>query len=207
MSNNLSRALVIALSCFVMLTSDAWADKPPPSAVRVRGTIESVNNDVMVVKARDGKDVTVRLASATQVAGIVPTTLADIKVGSFIGAAGMPQADGSQKAIEVHVFPESMRGTGEGFREWDVRPNSSMTNATVANMVAGNDGQTLTVKFKGGEKKLTVAPNTPVVSYVPGERSELKPGAKIFTLAKKLPDGSLEGSRIAVGRDGLTPPM
>ena len=146
MPNNLSRALFMALSCFVMLTSDAWADKPPPSAVRVRGTIESVNNDVMVVKARDGKDVTVRLASATQVAGIVPTTLADIKVGSFIGAAGMPQADGSQKAIEVHVFPESMRGTGEGFREWDVRPNSSMTNATVANMVAGNDGQTLTVR-------------------------------------------------------------
>lgn len=200
------RALVVALPCFVLLTVDAWAQKSPAPS-RVRGTIESVDNDVMRVKTRDGKDVTLRLATDAKVAGLIAISLADIKVGSFIGAAGMPQPDGSQKAIEVHVFPESMRGTGEGFREWDARPNSSMTNATVAEMVAGNDGQTLTMKYKGGEKKLTVAPDTPVVTYVPGERSELKPGAKIITLAKKLPDGALESSRITVGRDGLTPPM
>jgi hypothetical protein len=205
MSRYISGLVVASLSCLMVLSCSAWAQKVQPS--RVRGTVESIANDKMQVKTRDGKEVTVHLTADYKVAGLVPSSLDNVKVGSFIGAAGMPQADGSQKAIEIHIFPESMRGTGEGFREWDVRPNSSMTNATVAEAVTANDGKTLTVKYKGGDKKLIVAPDTPVVAYVPGERSELKPGAKIITLAKKLADGSFESNRVTVGRDGLTPPM
>jgi hypothetical protein len=109
--------------------------------------------------------------------------------------------------VEVHVFPEAMRGTGEGSRPYDLRPNSTMTNATVAETVAGNDGQTLMIKYKDGEKKVTVGHDTPVVTYVPADKSELKAGAKIIAFIKQLPDGSFETNRISVGRDGLTPPM
>jgi hypothetical protein len=141
------------------------------------------------------------------VAGITKIALADIKVGSFIGTTTVPGPDGSQKAVEVHVFPENMRGTGEGSRPWDLRPNSTMTNATVAESVAGNDGHALTVKYKGGEKKVVVSPETPVVTYVPADKSELKAGAKVVAFVKKLPDGSLEANRVSVGLNGLTPPM
>ena len=119
----------------------------------------------------------------------------------------MPGPDGGQNAVEVHVFPESMRGTGEGSRPFDLRPNSTMTNATVAESVAGNDGHTLLIKYKDGEKKVLVSPDTPVVTYVPGDKSELKAGAKVIAFFKKLPDGSFEAGRVSVGRDGLTPPM
>ena len=139
--------------------------------------------------------------------GIVKISLADIKVGSFIGATTVPGPDGSQNAVEVHVFPEAMRGTGEGSRPYDLRPNSTMTNATVAESVAGNDGHTLLVKYKDGEKKVVVSPETPVVTYVAADKSDLKEGAKIIAFVKKLPDGSFETDRISVGRDGLTPPM
>jgi hypothetical protein len=119
----------------------------------------------------------------------------------------VPGPDGAQNAVEVHVFPEDMRGTGEGSRPWDLRPNSSMTNATVAESVVGNDGHALVVKYKDGEKKVQVSPETPVVTYVPAEKSELKAGAKVIAFTKKLPDGSFETNRVSVGRDGLTPPM
>jgi hypothetical protein len=141
------------------------------------------------------------------VAGITKVSLADVKVGSFIGTTTVPGPDGSQKAVEVHVFPEDMRGTGEGSRPWDLGPKSSMTNATVANSVAGNDGHTLTVKYRGGEKKVEVSADTPVVTYVPGDKSELKAGAQVIAFVKQLPDGSFEASRIGVGLNGLTPPM
>lgn len=205
MPSKFMRGAVASLSCVVLLTGSAWAQKSQPA--RVRGTIESADNDVLKVKTRDGQDVTVHLTPDYKVAGLVPSSLDKVKVGSFIGVAGIPQPDGSQKALEVHIFPESMRGTGEGFREWDVQPHSSMTNATVAEAVTANDGQTLTVKYKGGDKKLIVSPDTPVVAFVPGEKSELKPGAKIITLGTKLADGSIEASRVTVGRDGVTPPM
>src|SRR5260370_42148806 len=133
--------------------------------------------------------------------------LSDLKVGSFIGATMVPGPDGGANAVEVHVFPEDMRGTGEGSRPFDLRPDSTMTNATAAESVAGNDGHTLLVKYKDGEKKVVVLPDTPVVTYVPAEKSELKPGAKVIAFFKSLPDGSLETNRISVGRDGLTPPM
>ncbi|MGY3369279.1 hypothetical protein ACVWZL_006404 [Bradyrhizobium sp. GM2.4] len=174
---------------------------------RVRGTIESVNGDTMQVKARSGEDVKLHIASDVNVSGITRISLADIKPGSFVGATTVPGPDGGANAVEVHVFPESMRGTGEGSRPYDLKPNSSMTNATVSESVVGNDGHTLLVKYKDGEKKVFVADNTPVVTFVPGDRSDLKAGAKVIAFMKQLPDGSFETNRVSVGRDGLTPPM
>jgi hypothetical protein len=179
----------------------------PPTPSRVRGTIESVDGDVIAVKSRSGEDVKLHMTGDMRVVGIVKISLADIKVGSFIGATTVPGPDGADNAVEVHVFPEDMRGTGEGSRPYDLRPNSSMTNATVAESVAGNDGHTLVVKYKGGEKKVLVSPETPVLTYVPGDNSDLKAGAKVIAFVKQLPDGSFETNRVSVGRDGLTPPM
>jgi hypothetical protein len=179
----------------------------PPTPSRVRGTIESVDGDVIAVKSRSGEDVKLHMTGDIRVAGIVKISLADIKVGSFIGATTVPGPDGVNNAVEVHVFPEEMRGTGEGSRPYDLRPNSTMTNATVAESVVGNDGHTLMVKYKDGEKKVLVSPETPVVTYVPGDKSDLKAGAKVIAFVKALPDGSFETNRVSVGRDGLTPPM
>jgi hypothetical protein len=187
-------------------TSYAIAQQPPTPS-RVRGTIEAVDGDVLAVKSRSGEDFKLRMASDMRLVGITKISLSDIKVGSFIGTTTVPGPDGSQNAVEVHVFPEDMRGTGEGSRPFDLRPNSTMTNATVAESVAGNDGHTLLVKYKDGEKKVVVLPDTPVVTYVPAEKSELKAGAQVIAFFKKLPDGSFEANRISVGLNGLTPPM
>lgn len=176
--------------------------------VRVRGTIDRVDGNTLLVKSRDGAEVKVALANNALVVAIVKASMADIKQGSFVGVTGMPQADRSQRAVEVHLFPESMRGTGEGHYAWDLRPGSTMTNANVEQTVSGVDGQTLSVKYKGGEKKLIVPPDATIVTYTPGDKNELKPGTKIFiAAAKKLPDGTLEAPRVNYGRDGLTPPM
>jgi hypothetical protein len=178
-------------------------------AVRVRGTVESVDGAVLSVKSRDGQTVyKVRLADNAAVRGVIKAALTDIKENSFIGVTGMPQSDGSQKAVEIHIFPEALRGTGEGFRPWDLLPNSTMTNATVATMVKGVSGDEITLKYKDGEKKIVVTPETVIVTYVPGNKDELKPGAKIFIAgANKKDDGTLEAASVSVGRDGLTPPM
>jgi hypothetical protein len=197
---------LIALAMVAASSLSAIAQQPP-SPSRVRGTIEGIDGDVVDVKSRSGDDVKLHMTSSMRVVGIVKISLADIKVGSFIGATTVPGPDGSQNAVEVHVFPEAMRGTGEGSRPYDLRPNSTMTNATVAESVAGNDGHTLVIKYKDGEKKVVVSPETPVVTYVPADKSDLKEGAKIIAFVKKLPDGSFETDRISVGRDGLTPPM
>jgi hypothetical protein len=178
-----------------------------PTPTRVRGAIEAVKGDVLEVKSRGGEDVALRMTSDIRIVGIVKIALSDIKVGSFIGTTTVPGEGGLQNAVEVHVFPENMRGTGEGSRPYDLRPNSSMTNATVSESVVSNDGHTLLIKYKDGEKKVLVSPETPVVTYVPADKTDLKPGAKIIAFMKKLPDGSFETNRVSVGRDGLTPPM
>jgi hypothetical protein len=203
--SSLARPL-LAVAMVAASTLYAIAQQAPVPS-RVRGTIESVDGDTIAVKSRSGEEVKLHLTNDASVAGIVTIALSDIKVGSFIGATTVPGPDGMPKAVEVHVFPEAMRGTGEGSRPWDTRPNSSMTNATVAESVVGNDGHTLLVKYKDGEKKMLVSPDTPVVTYVPGDKSDLKAGAKIVAFTKKSSDGSLETNRISVGRDGLTPPM
>jgi hypothetical protein len=197
---------LVAIAVVAASSLSALAQQPP-SPSRVRGTIEAIDGEVLSVKSRSGEDVKLRMTSDVRVVGIIKISLADIKVGSFVGATTVPGSDGSQNAVEVHVFPEDMRGTGEGSRPYDLRPNSTMTNATVAQTVAGNDGHTLMVKYKDGEKKVVVAPDTPVVTYVPADKSDLKAGAKIIAFVKQLPDGSFETNRISVGRDGLTPPM
>ena len=197
------------VGCFVLVfaSSTTWAQE----TVRVRGTIEQVEGQTLMVKSRDGAALKVVLADNALIVGIVKASLSDIKPDSFVGVTGIPQADGSQKALEVHIFPEAMRGTGEGHYPWDLRPQSTMTNANVVNVeqtVTAVEGRTLTMKYKDGEKKIIVPPDVPIVTYVMSDKSELKPGAKIFiAAAKKLPDGTLQAPRVNFGKDGLTPPM
>jgi hypothetical protein len=162
---------------------------------------------VYVVKARDGAELKVTLADKPQIAAIVKASLSDIKQGSFVGVTAMPKADGTLSAVEVHIFPESMRGTGEGHYPWDLRPQSTMTNANVEQVVTAVEGRTLTLKYKDGEKKIFVPADAPIVAYEPGDKNDLKPGAKVFIVALKQSDGMLQGRAWRVGRDGVTPPM
>jgi Domain of unknown function (DUF5666) len=191
-------ALTIIVSGHAALAQDT---------VRVRGTIETIDGSTYLIKARDGADLKVALADKAQIAAVVKASLTDIKQGLFVGVTAMPQADGSLSALEVHIFPEAMRGTGEGHYSWDLRPKSTMTNANVDQVVTAVDGQTLTLKYKDGEKKIFVPADTPVVAYVPGDNKDLKPGAKVFIAAVKQPDGTLQGRAWRIGRDGVTPPM
>jgi hypothetical protein len=203
----LPRSLVAALAVVTVLASSAWAQQSP-TPTRIRGTIESIDGKTLNIKTREGTDVKVKMTDDIGVIGIAKTSLSEIKQGSYIGVSGMPQPDGSQKALAVHIFPEAMRGANEGFRPWDLRPNSTMTNATVAQTVAGVDGQTIDVKYKDGEKKVIVTPDTAIVAFVNGDKSDIKAGAKIIIFgAKKMDDGSLETNRIGVGKDGIAPPM
>ena len=204
MSSTLQRMLAAAGFALVCTALPASAQE----TVRIRGTIESVDGDVYVVKNRDGAEMKLTMTDKPLFVAIVKATMADIKPGMFVGSTGMTQPDGSQKAIEVHIFPESMRGTGEGHYDWDLKPNTKMTNANVEQTVGGVDGQMLSVKYKDGEKKLLVTPETAVVTYVVGDKSDLKPGIKIFVGAgKKQADGTVQTPRITYGKDGLTPPM
>ena len=189
--------------------SAAWAQGAPP--VRIRGEIEKVDGNSLMIKARDGSHVTVAVPDNVRVMGMVKASLADIKPNAYIGVTADPQPDGSQKAIAIHIFTEQQRGTGEGHRPWDLRPGTTMTNAAVETTVAGVEGQTITVKYKmgdrTGEQKVTVPANTPIVAYAPGDKSELKPGAQVIIMnATKQPDGTLQTPAVNVGR-GITPPM
>ena len=198
-------SLLLALLA-VAFASTASAQQPP--TVRIRGTIEAVDGPTLSIKSRDGSDMKVRVTDNVAVFGVTKTSLSEIKEGSYIGVTAMPEPDGTQKAIAVHIFPENQRGAAEGFRPWDLRANSTMTNATVAETVAGVNGQSILVKYKDGEKKVVVPPETPIVTFVPGDKSELKVGAKIIIFgAAKKEDGTLEAARVNIGRDGITPPM
>jgi hypothetical protein len=200
------RVLVASLAVLSVWGSAAWAQQPP--TVRIRGTIEAVDGPMLSIKSREGTDMKVRVTDNVVVVGIAKSSLSEIKPNSYIGVSAMPEPDGTQKALAIHIFPEAQRGTGEGFRAWDLRPNSTMTNATVADTVAGTDGQNIMVKYKDGEKKVVVPPETPIVAFVTGDKSELKAGAKIIIFgAVKKDDGSLEAGRVGVGLDGITPPM
>jgi hypothetical protein len=190
----------------VALVSTASAQQP--QTVRIRGTIEAVDGSLLTVKSREGAEMKVHVTDNIAVTGVAKASLSDIREGSYIGVSAMPEPDGTQKAIAVHIFPEAQRGLAEGFRPWDLRPNSTMTNATVAQTVAATDGQNILVKYKDGEKKVVVPPETPIVAFVAGDKSEIKPGAKIIIFgATKKEDGTLETARIDIGRDGITPPM
>src|SRR5258706_5447085 len=197
-----------ALAAASLATICAVAPASAQETIRIRGTIERVEGPIFVVKNRDGAEVRLTVTDNPLFVAIVKSTVADIKPGTFVGSTGMTQPDGSQKAIEVHIFPESMRGTGEGHYDWDLKPETKMTNANVEQTVAGVDRQILSVKYKDGEKKVVVTPDTAVVTYVTGDRNDLKPGIKVFVAAaKKQADGTLQTPRITYGKDGLTPPM
>jgi hypothetical protein len=204
MHRMLRRTFVVFTFAATCSASSVWAQE----ATRVRGTIERLDGEVYVVKTRDGNLVKVALTDKPLFVAMVKTSMADIKPGMFIGSTAMPGPDGSLRAVEVHIFPEAMRGTGEGHRSWDLEPQATMTNANVEAAVTGVAGQTLTMKYKGGEKTLVVTPETVVVTYAPGDKAEVKPGTGIFiSAAEKKPDGTLLTPRITYGKDGLVPPM
>jgi hypothetical protein len=201
-----SRIAVGAALLAAVGVSSASAQQPQPQPIRVRGTIEAVDGPMLTIKTREGQDVKAKLADKAMIVAVVKATYADIKQGSFIGVTGMPQTDGSQKCMEIHIFPEAMRGTGEGHRPWDLQPKSTMTNATVDQVTAVGDHEIM-LKYKDGEKKIAVGSDCPIVTYAPGDKAELKPGAKIFINgATKEADGTLSVPRINVGRDAA-PPM
>src|SRR5580700_9895873 len=207
MSGMIPRTLIsrtLAATCFALVCVALPASAQ--ETVRIRGTIESIEGPVYVVKNRDGAELKLTVTDNPLYVAIVPATMADIKPGMFVGSAGMMEADGTQKAIEVHIFPESMRGTGEGHYDWDLIPKSKMTNGNVEQAVTGVDGPVLSVKYKDGEKKLVVTPQTVVVTYVMGDKAEIQPGSKIFVAAaKKQADGTLQTPRITYGRNGAGP--
>jgi hypothetical protein len=188
---------IIAVSCMTVTAQ----------TVRVRGTIEKADGNVLTLRSSEGDEIKLTLTGNATVVAVVKASMADIKEGTFLGSAAMPQPDGSQKALEVHIFPEEMRGTGEGHRPYAPVPESTMTNGTSSDStVAGVDGSTIVVRYKGGEKKIVVPPNVPIVRYEIGSNNDLKTGVRFTVLAAtKKPDGTLEASRINVGRDGVVP--
>jgi hypothetical protein len=198
------RPLIFALALF---STPVLAQPFAPTTMRVTGTIEAADANSITVRALEGGGTNkVTLTPDAKVFGVSTTTLAEVKPGAFIGVGATPNADGSQRAIRVTVFAESQRGLGEGFRPWDRAPHGTMTNATVAETVKGVDGQVLTVKYKGGDKRIVVPPDARILAYSVGDRSELKVGAHVAVLrAKRKLDGSWEADRVNVGRGSVIP--
>jgi hypothetical protein len=194
----------LGASAVALLFAASFAAAQAPQMVRVRATLEDVSVPMLTAKSRDGAEMKIKLADNAPVNEVVPMSLADIKDNSYIAVTAMPQPDGTQKAVAILIFPEAMRGVAEGFRPWDLEPNSTMTNATVAEQVKSTDGQTITVKYKDGDKKVLVTPATIIVTYKKAAVSDLKAGQKIFVAAaKKLDDGTLEAPNVAYGDVGV----
>jgi hypothetical protein len=200
---SLRLALIMTLALSV---GAAFAQNAPAVA---RATIESVSADGanLTVRTRAGEERTVRLNSTTRLVLVAPATLADVKPGDFVGVAAMPGKNGEQKAMDVHIFPESMRGTGEGFRPYDLKPGSTMTNGNVNARVDSVSGPKLTVTYKGGQQTIVVDPKTPIVAFEPGSKEALKPGAAILARGPKADDGSIEAAFVLIGKNGLVPPL
>src|SRR6516165_4083373 len=198
-----SKTVAVVAGTLAMMVASIAAGQAP-NLVRVRATIDRVEGQMLDVKSRDGAMMKVQLAPNAPVNEVVKSSLSDIKKGDYIAVTAMPQPDGSQKAVAILIFPEAMRGVAEGFRPWDLSPQSTMTNATVANQVTRADGQKLTVKYKDGEKTVIVPPSAEIVTYKKASAADLKPGQKIFVFAaKKLPDDMLEAPNISFGDYGV----
>jgi hypothetical protein len=196
----------VGASAVALLFAASLAAAQAP--LRVRGAVESVDGSMLSVKARDGAMMKVKVADGAPVLTLEKKTMADVKPGTFVGITAMPQPDGSQKAVEIHIFPEAMRGTGEGHYAWDLSPNSTMTNGNIENQVISNDGQELAMKYKDGEKKIIVPANIEVVMFAPATVADIKAGQKFFVpRAKKLDDGTIEAGVIVIGSHGVDPPM
>ena len=175
-------------------------------AVHERGTVTALDGSILKLKDRDGKDVMLDLDDGWKIVGASKATMADIKPGTFVGTATTGE-DTGLKALEVVVFPEAMRGTGEGHYAWDLQPKAMMTNATVNNEVKGTDGTSVTLSYKGGEKKVDIKDGTPIVQLGDATRADLVPGAKVFVSASAINGDKLEKGAVVVGKDGVTPPM
>jgi hypothetical protein len=208
--DRMTRRSLAAGSLALMITaSAAWAQQQAqPQTMRIRGTIDKVDGQMLSIKARDGSNLNVKLADNARVQGLAKASVADIKPNSYIGVTAMPQPDGTQRAVAIHIFTEAQRGTGEGHRPWDLRPGSTMTNAAVDTTVSSVEGQVVTVKYKDGEKKVLVPADAQIVAVAPADKSEIKPGAQIIIMgAQRQPDGSLQAPSMYVGLGGVTPPM
>ena len=175
--------------------------------VRVAGTVDKLDGDKLMVDTKGGQPITVVLAANAAVFGVEKRTIADIKPGDFLASGGVRGTDGKIHAVEVRIFPETLRGIGEGQRPWDVKPDGVMTNATVGTVSQSPEGGVIHVKYKEGESEFTVGPEVPILGYVAGDRSLLKPGAAIFTVAQKKPDGRLTTGRVTAEKNGVKPPM
>ena len=206
--SHIPRRVLLAFYAFLLpvalVAAIAFAEGTP---VRVRGFVVSLDGSKLVVRAKDGSDVTVNLNDNFATLAVVKSSMAEIKEGTFIGTATVTQPDSTLRSLEVVVFPENLRGFGEGHYPWDLGSKSMMTNATVANAVRGVDGQTVTVTYKGGEKKIDVPANVPVVAVVPATKADIMPGAPVFVPTERQADGSLRSGAVLFGKDGVIPPM
>jgi hypothetical protein len=202
------RPKYIAALFIACLALPALAQTPSSgTTTRVVGTVDKLDGDKLVVDTRGGQPVTVVLADNAAVFGVETRTIADIKPGDFLASGGVKGTDGKIHAVEVRIFPETLRGTGEGQRPWDVKPDGVMTNATVGTVSHSPEGGVIHVKYKEGESEYTVGPEVPILAYVAGDRSLLKPGAAVFTVAQKKPDGTLTTGRVTAEKNGVKPPM
>jgi hypothetical protein len=196
-----------ALVALIAVSALAQTAPPDGTPTRIRGTVEKLDGQTPQVKSRDGQSLVITLAPNVTIAAVAKRGLADIRAGDYVASTSVKGTDGKLHAIEVHIFPEAMRGTAEGQFPWDLVPDSLMTNATVAGITAAPQGQILKVTYKGSDSEIMVSPDIPIVTYVPGDASLLKPGAAIFSIALKKADGSLTAGRVTAEKDGVKPPM
>jgi len=202
------RSTCSAAALILFLAVPALAQTPPAGTpMRVVGSVDTLDGNNLTVNMKDGQAVTVVLADNAAVFGVEKRTVADIKPGDYLASGGVRGTDGKIRAVEVRIFPEALRGTGEGQRSWDAKPDGVMTNATVGTVTQSPEGGVIHVKYKEGESQYTVGPEVPIVAYVAGDRSLLKPGAAVFTVAQKKPDGSLTTGRVTAEKNGVKPPM
>ena len=195
-----------AALALVFCTWTLGQTQPANPTQRLRGTVESFDGSTLVVKERNGEVLSLVLADNFSVNEVLPIELSAIQAGSFVGAAATTAADGTLRALEVLVFPEAARGTGEGHYPWDLQPGSTMTNATVADVVAMPDGRSIKLRYKDGEKTILVPEGVPIVTLKPSDRSLLIAGAKVLVTAQ-VRDGKQTALRALAGRNGFTPPM
>ena len=196
---------LLAGAFLALIVQPAVAQEGTP--MRIRGTVEKLDGQTLIVKSRENQQLAVTLADDLSVSAVAKADLADIKPGDYIGSAAVKGTDGKLHAQEVLIFPEAARGAGEGHRPWDLTPDSTMTNATVAEVVDVAKGRLLKLKYKGGENEIEVPMEAPIVTLMPGDRSLLQPGTVVFISATKAADGSLAAARIVAGKDGVQPPM
>jgi hypothetical protein len=207
MNLKLPQAFGVAVAVVALLGTAVLSPAQAAENVRVRGTIVGLEGSTLTVKTREGPDATLMLKPGWKMAGVAKASVEDIKPGDFVGIASLPTAAGGDGAVEVLVFPPAMKGTGEGSYPWDLKPKSTMTNATVTNAVKGVEGRTLDLSYSGGEKKISIPDGVPIVTFGPATEADLKPGATVFVPAQRGDDGALAAGFVVVGTNGVNPPM